>query len=62
MLLPWPTREQRAEAIASAGRETEHSRDRAAHAAAVERDIRRMAETNHFAQTLAEQIMRGRRQ
>lgn len=61
MLLPWPSRQQRAEAIASAGREKQHSQDRAAHAATVEHDIRRMAEENHFAALLAEQIMRGRR-
>lgn len=61
VLFPWPSRHQRQEAVSDARREKERSRSSAAHAAAVERDITRMAEANHFAQAIAEQIIRGRR-
>lgn len=60
MLIPWTPRRERRKAIASAEREKDQSRTRAAHAAQVEREIRWMAEQNHFAATIAEQIMRGR--
>jgi hypothetical protein len=60
VLLPWPPRQQRREAISDARRERERSQSSAAHAAVIERDIARMAEANHFASAIADQIMRGR--
>jgi transcription elongation GreA/GreB family factor len=60
MLLPWPARHQRREAISDAREEKERSQSGARHAAVIERDIARMAEANHFAQVIADQIMRGR--
>lgn len=61
MLLPWPSRRERREAIASAEREKRQSRAAAAHAAQVEASLRRMAETNHFADAIAEQLARRHR-
>jgi len=61
MLLPWAPRRQRQEAISDARREKERSRSSAMHAAVIERDIARMAEANHFAQVIAEQIMQQHR-
>jgi hypothetical protein len=61
MLLPWPPRYQRREAISDARREKERSRSSAAHAAVIGRDITRMAEANHFASILADEIMRQHR-
>ena len=61
MLLPWPSRSERRDAIASAGREKRRSQASAAHAAGVERDIRRMAAENHFAAAIADQLARRRR-
>ncbi len=60
MLLPWPSRHERQAAIEAARREKEQSQATAAHAAVIERDIRRMMEANHFARAIAEQIIRGR--
>ena len=60
MLIPWTPRHVRREAIASATREKDQARVRAAHAAQIEQQIRRMAEENHFAAAIAEQILRGR--
>ena len=60
MLLPWPPRHERREAIASAEREKEQSRTRAAHAATVEQALHRMAAENHFAASIAEQLARRR--
>jgi hypothetical protein len=62
MLLPWPARHERREAVSDARREKERSQSGAAHAAVIERDIARMAEANHFASIIAEQLMRGRRE
>jgi hypothetical protein len=61
MLLPWAPRQQRQEAIREARREKERSRLEAAHAAMIERDITRMAEANHFASLIADQLMQQRR-
>jgi transcription elongation GreA/GreB family factor len=61
MLVPWTPRQQRRDAISDARREKERSRSSAAHAATIERDIARMAEANHFAQILADQIMQHHR-
>ena len=62
MLLPWPTRQQRREAIGRATAEKERSRAGAVHAAAIERDIERIRQENHFAAAIADQIMRGKDQ
>ena len=59
--LPWPSRRDRKAAISAARREKEHSQAAAGRAADVERQIRRMAEDNHFASLIADQIMRGQR-
>ena len=61
VLLPWPSRASRQQAITAARDQKERSRSGAAHAAAIERDITRMAERNHFAGLLAEEIMRQHR-
>lgn len=61
MLLPWPSRRERRAAIDAATQEKVQSQATAAHAATIERDIRRMMEANHFAEVIAEQIIRGRR-
>ena len=61
VIFPWPGREQRQEAISRARDQKERSRQGADHAAEIERDITAMAERNHFAGLLAEEIMRQRR-
>ena len=61
MIFPWPSREQRRAAISHARDQKERSRVSAGHAAVIERDIERMAERNHFASIIAEQILRDRR-
>ena len=61
MLLPWATRTDRAAAVEQARRQKETSQAGAAAAAAIERDIRRMAAQNGFAQLIATQIMRDMR-
>lgn len=58
MLRPWPSRTQRREAITAARDQKERSRASARHAAAIEHDIARMAEANHFAAAIADQIVR----
>ena len=60
VLFPWPGREQRQASISHARDQKERSRQGADHAAAIERDITQMAERNHFASMLAEEIMRQR--
>jgi hypothetical protein len=60
MILPWPSRESRQEAITAARHEKERSRSGARHAAGIERDIERIRQENHFAARIADQIMRGR--
>ena len=61
MLLPWPARHERQEAVSAARAEKEQSQARAAHAAVIEQDIQRIREGNHYAAVIAEQIMRGER-
>ena len=56
MLIPWPARRDRTAAIAAARRQKEASRTGAAHAAAIEGDIRRMTAQNGFAELIAAQI------
>lgn len=58
LILPWPARAQRQAAIDSARREKERSRASAAHAEVLEGQVRRMAAQNHFAASIAEQIIR----
>ena len=58
VIFPWQGKERRREAIAGARAEKERSRLGATRAAVIERDIARMAERNHFAQIIADQIMR----
>jgi len=60
LIFPWPSREQRQAAISDARDQKERSRVSAGHATAIERDIERLAERNHFAVLIAEQIMRDR--
>ena len=61
MLLPWPARHQRQAAISAARDQKERSRESASHAAAIGADIARMAERNHFAAIITEEIMRQHR-
>jgi hypothetical protein len=55
-VLPWPSRSQRRAAVARARTEKEKSRRSAVHAAAVRDDITSLAERNHFAASLVEQL------
>lgn len=57
VLFPWPGRDERLASIQRARREKEYSLGRAAHAVAIERQIERLAEENHFAAAIAEQII-----
>ncbi len=57
-VFPWPGRTGRREAIAVARRERERSVAGAAHADVIRRQIERMAAENHFASSIAEQIIR----
>jgi hypothetical protein len=59
VLIPWPSRQQRRDAIGRAREQKERSRLGAEHAAAVAGDIERMRRENHFGQLIAEQLMRG---
>ncbi len=62
LLLPWPLRQQRRQAISDARGQKEQSLAGAVHAAAIEQDITRMRRENHFAALIAEHIMRGYQQ
>lgn len=55
-VLPWPSRTQRRAAVDRARGEKEQSLRSAAHAAAVRADITSLADRNHFAYKIAEQI------
>jgi hypothetical protein len=59
VLLPWPARHERQEAISRARAEKEQSQARAAHAAEIEQDIDRIRHENHFASAIAATLMRG---
>lgn len=61
LLLPWPARHERRQAVADAEQEKHRSQAGAAHAADVERDIRRMAAENHFAEVIAASLRQGHR-
>lgn len=56
-LLPWTDRKKRKEAIRDAAQEKHQSRRNAAEARKIERQIRHIAETNHFAEKIAEQLI-----
>jgi hypothetical protein len=58
MPFPWPARSSRHAAIAAARRQKERSRESAADAEAVRRQIEALREQNHFAAILAEDIIR----
>jgi hypothetical protein len=55
-MLPWPSRSQRRAAVDRARGEKERSLCSAAQAADVRADITSLAERNHFAYAIAEQI------
>jgi len=57
MLLPWSHRTERAASLHSAAAEKEHSLRNADAATKLEQQIRRLAAENHFAETLAAQII-----
>ena len=61
MPFPWPARSSRHQAIAAARAEKERSQAGAAHADRVRLQIERMAAENHFAQKIAEDIIRRHR-
>ena len=61
MLLPWPSRDQRRAAVEAARQEKLRSQSAAAHAADIEQALERMAAENHFAASIAEQVMRRHR-
>ena len=60
-IFPWPSRQQRQAAVADARREKERSRSAAVHAAAIEQDITRLAEANHFAASIAATLVQNHR-
>lgn len=61
MPFPWPGRTSRHEAIAAARAERRRSQAGAASAKVVRADIEAMWEQNHFAQAIAEDIIRRHR-
>lgn len=61
MIFPWPAKHEREAAIARARHDKEQAQAQANQAGAVSKQIRRMADENHFAQRIADQIMRGYR-
>ena len=58
-LFPWPSRAERKDRIARARAGAKASRREADKAAHIERDLRRIVEENHFAASIAQQIIRG---
>jgi hypothetical protein len=58
-LLPWPARSDRKSAVNEAKAERERSERARAHAQKLEAQLHRMIEDNHFAQRIAESLMRG---
>jgi hypothetical protein len=61
MIFPWPAKPERQRAIAQARLERELSQAGAQHAEVIQQQLRRMADANHFAARIAEQIMRDAR-
>jgi hypothetical protein len=56
-MFPWPSRHQRKAAITQARSDRHAAEARAADAATLEAQIRRIAAENHFADTIARQII-----
>lgn len=56
-ILPWPSRRERRAAIEAARGEKEASRHAAARAAQLRAAVDRMAAENHFAASIAEQVI-----
>lgn len=56
-ILPWPSKHQRKAAIRDAMNEKERSQRAAVHAGTVVADIEALAARNHFAATIAGQII-----
>jgi hypothetical protein len=59
MLLPWPSRQQRLDAINAARVEKEQAQARLARAIVIEHDIDRIRQQNHFAAAIADHLIRG---
>jgi hypothetical protein len=57
-ILPWPSPGERRKAIHAARKEKETSQAGAKHAAVMEAQFKRIVQENHFAESLARQIMR----
>jgi hypothetical protein len=57
-LFPWPTRAERRHRIEVARAGATASRREAEKASHIERDLRRIVAENHFASSIAEQIIR----
>jgi len=55
-MFPWPARADRKAAIARARGDRQQAEARAAHAARVEEQIRRITAENHFAEAIAAQL------
>lgn len=55
---PWPAREERRKAIEAARQEKRIAQRNAEHARRLEAQFRRIVEENHFAESIARQIMR----
>ena len=59
IVLPWPARSDRKSAIEDAKSEREKSERARIHAQKLEQQLQRMMKENHFAQKIAESLMRG---
>lgn len=57
-MLPWPSRQERKESINVARSEKETAQRKAEHAKRLETQFRRIVEDNHFAESIARQIIR----
>ena len=60
VIFPWPGRHERAMTIAAARRERERSEVEARNAEILKHRLHKMAAENHFADMIADQIIRGR--
>lgn len=61
VIFPWPAKHERKQAIESARREKEISQANVAYARALENQFQRIVEENHFAESIARQIIRRER-
>lgn len=59
LMLPWPGRHERKAAIDKAKAERERSERARIHAQKLEDQLQRIMDENHFAQKIAESLMRG---